>query len=101
MVNGLPSIPKILSKSDIENARLNNQFVLSGVNPVSAQGANVIAFLEYVDASAAFTIVDSAAATIAGTVATPMNLATAPMRLDGGFGITGTVRLAKGFYIFF
>ena len=97
MVNGLPESIGKVTQADIEYARLNNQFVLQGVDPEFVSD-NIIVFLEQV-ISSSYVIKDSAGTALTGTITSPLDLHGAPMRIDGGVIITGTVLTAKGYFI--
>ncbi len=99
-VDGLPRYTerKQLTERDLELARINNQFILEGTDP-SKVADNIIIFLEYVAHGGSLQISDKDDTTIGGTVTETLDLTKAPMRLDGGVKLTGTVLLAKGFYI--
>lgn len=105
-IDGLPASTtrKVLSESDISAAKLNNQFVIKGADPVFPveypADKDIIVFLEYVQSTGTFKITDAETNDITGaTVATPLDLSRAPLRLDGGCKLTGTILIAKGFYL--
>jgi len=98
--NGLPRSQNriILSPQDIASARLNNQFAVYGTDP-SFTGDNKIVFLEYVAHGGSLVIKDKDSNAVSGTITGTLDLSCAPMRLDGGVVLTGSVLIAKGFFI--
>lgn len=82
-----------------EEARLNNQVILTGLNETFPVPRGVF-FLEYLEAAAGTTvdIADGEGRAIATGVADFSN-DKAPIRCDYGITITGTLVLAKGYVI--
>jgi hypothetical protein len=100
LINGLPraNVVTHLDPNEIALARINNQFVLKGTDPLFV-GDDIVVFLEHVQAGAAFTINDCNNNPVAAGVSTPLHLWGAPMRLNGGVKLVGSIQIAKGFYL--
>lgn len=104
LVLGLPKgiNSPVLDEMDIIAGKLNNQFVISGIDPKipsNLADKNYIVFLEYVQAISTFTLKDASGNTIINGIASPLDLSYAPLRIDGGVEILGTITIAKGFVI--
>lgn len=108
-VDGLPKdrTRKIISQIEYDNAKYNNSFVISGASPSypdpltgGTADNDIIVFLEQVISTGTFEIKGSNGTTV-GAVGIPSASldAHAPIRLDGGVSLVGTVILAKGFWI--
>ena len=99
-VNGLPKgIPaRQIDGQTLYTPKINNQFVLFGASP-SLLGDDIIVFLEYMEGSGGVIVKDKNSAAISGTLIAPLDLSSSPIRLDGGVIFTGTVLIAKGYYI--
>lgn len=104
-VDGLPrsNERRMISEHDVCNAKLNNVFFLEGTDPTFPQGfpndKDVIVFLEYVQASTTFTLEDANGNVLSGALTSPFGDAHAPLRLDGGVKLNGTILGAKGYYL--
>jgi len=109
--DNLPQSNVNLHQDDIENARLNNRFVLTGAVPQgwpaltsdAAQAAKYIVFLEYISVGAGNTFdlkTWDNASTIASNIEGQLDLSHSPLRCDGGFRVTtSAILIAKGFYL--
>jgi hypothetical protein len=91
---------RTLCLNDIISGSINNQLTLNGTNP-SFIDAKCILFLEYVAFSGSSLVVnDGAGVAQSGTLTgSPLDLTKAPLRLEGGVQLTGTVLMAKFFII--
>lgn len=104
LVNGLPRHKgaNVLTERDVEQARFTNQFLLKGASPQFPNpfgDKDYIVFLEFVQSTGTFNIEDADANAIATGVVTGFGDAHAPIRLDGGVKLVGTILAAKGFYV--
>lgn len=94
-------IPKAKNSPIIEGGlqapKINNQFVLTGVNP-AVGSLDLVYFLEYVQGTN-FTIKDRDGNAVTGVIPSLLDLTKAPLRMEGGITITGTVLIAKGFSV--
>lgn len=104
-VDGLPrsNERRTIGEKDVCNARFNNQFFLQGTDPTFPQGfpndKDVIVFLEFVQSTGTFTIEDANGNVLSGALVSQFGDAHAPLRLDGGVKLNGTILGAKGFYL--
>ncbi len=104
LVRGLPKGENspVLSQSDILNAKLNNQFLLSGTDPQfpsNLADKKVIIFLEYaVPVTSTFVVQDSNGNALTGALS-ELPLQESPLRIDGGFKLVGNIAAAKGYII--
>lgn len=98
MVDGLPERTFVVSPQDVAIARISQPFVLMGSNPAFV-GANMIVFLEYVAHGGSLVVKDASSSALTGTITDTLDLTASPLRVDGGVVLTGTVKIAKGFYI--
>ena len=94
------------SAHSIEHSRLQNQFVVKGVNPEfpnpATLGGNprpMAVFLTYVQATTTFEIQDRNGNSVATGLVSPLDLGHSPLRLDGGFRLVGTITAAIGFHV--
>lgn len=108
VVDGLPKSGRhrLYSQIELDHARNNNKFLIRGTNPVFpgalTSDHDIIVFLEYVQSSTTFTIsgIDGDTVVIlTDSIVSPMDLTHAPLRLDGGVLLTGTILIATGFYL--
>jgi len=104
-VDGLPRSAKyrIFAADELDKARLNNQFFLSGASPAyppEGFDETVVVFLEavYMAVLGTFTI-EGAKGVISGAVPAPFSQDHSPIRLDGGVKLNGTIVAAKGFWV--
>lgn len=82
---------------DIKEAdKLNNQIILSGVNQSFIQAGGAY-FLEYLKGSSV-TIKDGSGDTIVSGISDFVQ-SPSPMRCDNGIDITGTIVIAKGYFL--
>lgn len=100
MIDGLPigNPRRVIDGNTLKSARANNQFAISGSNP-TLKRADIIVFLEYVSATGTFILKDYNGVAVSTAITGPLDFTAAPLRLDGGIEITGTVTIAKGFYV--
>lgn len=100
--NGLPvgTNRPVLTREEVENAKVNNQFVVAGTNP-EFFGDDLIVFLEFVGGAGTISLndKDDVLVTAVGSVVGTVDLAAAPIRFDGGVKAVGTDIVIKGFYI--
>lgn len=104
-VNGLPRSEerRTINWSDYMTAKLNNPFFLSGSSPSFPDefpnNKEIIIFLEIVQSSGTFTIEDAEGNIISGALTNPFGCGCAPLRLDGGFKLNGTILGAVGCFL--
>jgi len=92
----------VLSVNDVEHAKINNQFCLSGVDPSFPSDLTklkVVVFLEYAMPTAGTLVIQDANANALTGASAEFQLQDAPLRVDGGLKIIGSVAIAKGFFI--
>lgn len=106
LANGLPrnSERRTIGDGVQEQLKLDNQFLIQGSSPTFpdnfGSNDNVIIFLEYVQASTAFTI-EGVTGVLTGSLVSTLefDLTHSPLRLDGGVKLNGTILMAKGFWL--
>jgi len=110
--DNLPQSNIVVSVEDVERAKVNNRFLLTGAVPQGfpdiggkkADADKYIVFVEYVsvglDNTFGFSTWDNATALIPATIENILDVTHSPIRFDGGFRIiTGAIIICKGFYI--
>jgi hypothetical protein len=102
-VNGLPNNGQAWATADIDAARFKNQFAIAGGTGLKSpyhDDENASLFLEYVYADGVFNILDKDGVAIYTGVPATLDLSHSPIRIDGGFSLTGaTFAVVKGFVI--
>lgn len=100
---GLPNNGASWSEEDIQKARYSNQFVTAGATGLKSpefDNEKASVFLEYVTADGVFTVKDKDANVILAGLPATFDIAHGPIRLDGGFELTGaTFTSVKGFIL--
>lgn len=96
-VDGLPRAKQFQHLEGLDVARTNNQFVLRSpdLELLTPEGT---VMLEYVQGTN-FVVQDANGVAVTGTIPSALDLAYAPLRLDGGVKLTGTVLIAKGYVV--
>lgn len=104
--NGLPyhGNRRSINERDIENARLNNVFHLTGTNPKFPDNfpddKDIIVFLENVSTvTGTFTIQGNEVGVLSGAIPSPYRTDNSPLRFDGGVQLNGSIASAKGFFL--
>jgi hypothetical protein len=106
--NGLPkySMSPSLSKRDLETAKVNNQFVVSGNAPsfpgnLTSANSRIIVFLESYFATNIGNILDGDNTPIISNIPanTLIEYGFSPIRIEGGVRFSGNGVIAKGFFI--
>lgn len=101
---GLPGRRTVLSALEIDTARANNQFLLTGASPsflrTPEEGENYIAFIEYIEGTN-YTISsnETTPKVLIPSRSTALFFDKAALRIDGGFIAAGTAMLIKGFWV--
>ncbi len=100
---GLPTNQTTWVEEDVQRARYSNQFATAGATGLKSPEFNnekASVFLEYVTADGVFTIKDKDANVILAGLPAVFDIAHGPIRLDGGFELTGaTFTAVKGFIL--
>lgn len=98
---GLPfSTPRIpVNGNGVEFAKFNDQVLLSGSDPEFVN-SDMIFFLEYLYGTGSVQMKDRAGNNVGAAITAPaLDFSHAPIRFDGGIKLTGTILIAKGFFI--
>jgi hypothetical protein len=91
-VYGLPNNGATWSEDDIKRARYSNKFAIKGLTGLKSPefgNDDASLFLEFVTASGVFTIKDKNGNNILTGLPTVYDVGHSPIRLDGGFELTG------------
>lgn len=103
LIDGLPFNGVLYTIADIDAARFRRPFCIEGGTGLESpyfDNDNASVFLEYVYADGVWVLDDKDGNTILSSVPATVDFGHSPIRMDGGFELTGaTFTVVKGFTI--